>query len=152
MPPLKRLVSKQIGEILKEGGLITEGQLKDALEVQSQKGGLIGEILITLGYATEEAIAQALTIQYGFPYLPLDSYEIDKEIIKLIPVEIAKRCSVIPIDKIGATLTLAMVNPLDAVALEEIEKLTKCIVQPFVTTATSLQNALKKYYRQDAKS
>jgi len=146
MPALKRVVSKQIGEILKESGIITEAQLKQGLEAQKEKGGLIGEILVALGYATEEQIAQALTIQYGFPYLPLDNYEIDREIIKIIPVDIARKYGVIPLDRIGATITVAMVNPLNITALEELEKITDCAVQPFVTTSTSFQNALKKYY------
>ena len=104
MSPIKRLVSKQLGELLKERNIITDAQLKEGLEIQKEKGGLIGEILVSLGYAKEEEIAQALTVQYGFPYLPLDNYEIDREIIKLIPQETAKKYGVIPIDKIGTTL------------------------------------------------
>lgn len=146
MAALKRLVSKQLGELLKERRIINDAQLQEALGIQKEKGGLIGEILVSLGYAKEEEIAQALTIQYGFPYLPLDNYEISQEVIKIIPLDIAKKHGVIPIDKIGATLTVAMVNPLFPNALEELEALTKCAVQPFVTTASSFQNALKKYY------
>jgi hypothetical protein len=146
MPMLKRLVSKQIGEILKENGIIRDAQLKKALEIQKEKGGLIGEILVSRGFAKEEDIAQALTIQYGFPYLPLDNYTIDHEVIKIIPAQIAQKHGVIPIDKIGATLTVAMINPLNAAALEEIEALTKCDVQPFVTTSSSLKSALAKFY------
>lgn len=147
MIPLKRLVSKQLGELLKERGVISNTQLKEALDIQKEKGGLIGEILVSLNYAREEEIAQALTIQYGLPYLPLDNYEIDREIIKSLPIEAVKKYGVIPIDKIGTTLTVAMVNPLNINALEEIEALTKCDIQPFVTTATSFKNALKKYYK-----
>lgn len=147
MTPLKRLVSKQLGELLKERRIITDAQLNEALEIQRQKGGLIGEILVALGYAKEEEIAQALTVQYGFPYLPLDNYEIDSEIIKIIPEDVAKRNGLIPIDKIGTTLTVAMINPLNTTALAEVETLTKCAVQPFVTTSTSFKKALAKYYK-----
>lgn len=146
MAPLKRLVAKQLGELLKDRKIITDAQLREALEIQKEKGGLIGEILVSLGYAKEEEIAQALTIQYGLPYLPLDHYEIDRAIIKLIPLEAAKKYGAIPIDKIGATLTIAMINPLNASAIDEIEAFTKCAVQPFVTTSSSFQKALKKYY------
>lgn len=146
MSTVKRLVSKQIGEILKENGIIKDAQLKKALEIQKEKGGLIGEILVALGFAKEEDIAQALTIQYGFPYLPLDNYSIDQDVIKIIPAATAHKYGVIPIDRIGSTLTVAMANPLNAAALEEIEALTKCDVQPFVTTASSLKSALDKYY------
>lgn len=146
MSAFKRIVAKQLGELLKERKVITDAQLKEALDVQKQKGGLIGEILVGLGYAKEEEIAQVLTVQYGFPYLPLDNYEIDREIIKILPLEIVKKCGAIPLDKIGATLTVAMVNPLNVSALEEIEKLAKCTVQPFITTSSGFQKALKKYY------
>lgn len=146
MAPLKRLVAKQLGELLRERKIITDGQLREALEIQRQKGDLIGEILISLGYAKEEEIAQALTVQYGFPYIPLDNYEIDRETINLLPEDIVRKYGVIPLDKIGTTLTVAMVNPLNVDALEELGALTKCDIQPFVTTATSFKGALKKYY------
>ena len=151
MLPLKRVVSKQLGELLKERKLINDAQLKEALDIQKEKGGLIGEILVSLGYVKEEDIAQALTIQYGFPYLPLDNYEIDPEVIKVIPEEMARKYGVIPIDKIGTTLTVAMVNPLNINTLEELEALTKCVIQPFVTISTSFQKALKKYYSKNTK-
>ena len=146
MTPIKRIVLKQLGELLKDRKIITEAQLQEALQKQKKNGGLIGEILISLGYAKEEEIAQILTIQYGFPYLPLDNYEIERDIIKIIPLEVAKKYGVIPVDKIGTTLTVAMVNPLNVKAMEELEELTKCTVQPFVTTSTGFQTALKKYY------
>ncbi len=151
MISLKRIVSKQLGELLKERNIINDAQLKEALAVQQEKGGLIGEILISLGYAKEEEIAHALTVQYGFPYLPLDSYEIDPEVIKTIPRELAKKHGVIPIDKIGTTLTVAMINPLNINAIEELETLSKCALQPFVTTTTSFQKAFKKYYLKGEK-
>ena len=151
MMSLKRIVSKPLGELLKERNIINDAQLKEALNVQKEKGGLIGEILISLGYAKEEEIAQALTVQYGFPYLPLDNYEIDPEIIKNIPQELAKKHGVIPIDKIGTTLTVAMINPLNINAIEELETLAKCTLQPFVTTNTSFQKAFKKYYLKEGK-
>jgi hypothetical protein len=101
----KRAISKQLGELLIERGVITRDQLDHALEVQKEKGGLIGQILVNLGYATEEAIAQAITVQYGFPYLPLNNYEIDPEVVKLVPKNVAKQFCLIPIDKIGNNLT-----------------------------------------------
>ena len=69
---IRRIVSKQLGELLLERNIITSSQLEKALKVQQEKGGLIGQILVMLGFAKEEEIAQALTVQYGFPYLPLE--------------------------------------------------------------------------------
>lgn len=144
---LRKLVAKQLGELLREHKLITEAQLQEAIKVQQKDGRLIGDVLVSLGYIREEEIAQALTIQYGFPFLPLDNYDIDNATIKLIPFEVAKNEGVIPVDKIGTTLTVAMVNPLNLKALDQIKGLTKCNVQPFVTTTTSFKKALKRYYR-----
>ncbi len=146
MPPIKRIVSKQLGELLLERGIITEAQLTKSLKLQEEKGGLIGQIFVMLGFAKEEEIAQALTVQYGFPYLPLDCYEINAEAIKLIPENVAKQYNLIAIDKIGDLLTIAMSNPLNVQAVEDIETVTKCKVQVFVSTMTDVNNAIKKYY------
>ncbi|MCX7661608.1 MAG: type II secretion system protein GspE, partial [Candidatus Omnitrophica bacterium] len=105
---LRRVIHKQLGELLVERKVITSQQLEKAIAVQKEKGGLIGEILVELGFAKEEDIAQALTAQYGFPFLPLSNYEINPEIIKLIPLRVAKQYLLIPIDKIGNNITLAM--------------------------------------------
>ena len=146
MPPVKRIVSKQLGELLIERGIITPPQLEKALKIQSEKGGLIGQILVMLGFAKEEEIAQALTVQYGFPFLPLECYEINAEAIKIIPENVAKQYNLIAIDKMGDLLTIAMSNPLNVQAVEDIEMITNCKVQVFVSTMTDISNAIKKYY------
>jgi len=146
MPPSKRIVSKQLGDLLVERGIIGEAQLEKALKHQKEKGGLIGQILVALGFAKEEEIAQALTVQYGFPYLPLECYEINAEAIKLIPENVATQYNLIAIDKIGDLLTIAMSNPLNYQAVEDVEMLTKYKVQVFVGTMTDINNAIKKCY------
>lgn len=146
MLPIKRVVSKQLGELLVESGIINRGQLEKALKVQSEKGGLIGKILVSLGYVKEVEIAQALTVQYGLPYLPLDNYEINPDIVKLIPENVALQYNVIAVDKIGDLVTIAMSNPLNVQAIEDVELLTKCKAQVFVSTMTDISNAIKKYY------
>lgn len=145
--PVKRIISKQLGELLLEKGIISKEQLNKALEIQKERGGLIGQILVGLQYATEEEIAQALTVQYGFPYLPLSNYEIDSELVKLIPENVAKQYNLIPIDKIGTSLTIAMGNPLNYQAVEDIELITNCKIQIFVSTITDITNAITKYYK-----
>ena len=146
MLPIKRIVSKQLGELLLERGIINETQLDKAIKIQREKGGLIGQILVMLGFAKEEEIAQALTVQYGFPYLPLECYEINSEAIKLIPENVVMQYNLIAIDKIGELLTIAMSNPLNFQAIEDIEMLTKCKVQVFVSTMTDINNAIKRCY------
>jgi len=148
MPPIKRIVAKQLGELLVERGIINEAQLEKALKVQKEKGGLIGQVLVLLGFAKEEEIAQALTVQYGFPYLPLECYEINTDAIKMIPENVAVQYNLIAIDKIGDLLTISMSNPLNFQAVEDIEMLTKCKVQVFVSTMTDIANAIKKYYKK----
>lgn len=146
MPPITRIIYKQLGELLLEKGIIDKAQLEKALKLQKEKGGLIGQIFVMLGYAKEEEIARALTVQYGFPYLPLENYEINAEAIKLIPKNVARQYNLIAIDKISDLLTIAMSNPLNIQAVEDIELATKCKVQVFVSTMTDINNAIDKYY------
>ncbi|MEE8359791.1 MAG: hypothetical protein V3S04_02560 [Candidatus Omnitrophota bacterium] len=143
---MKKIIDKQLGQLLIEKDIINSKQLEHALKIQGEKGGLIGQILVSLGYATEEDIAQAITVQYGFPYLPLKGYEIDQEVISLIPEHVARQYGLIPIDKIADTLTIAMSNPLNKEAVEDIEMLTHCSAQVFVSTLSDLNETIDKYY------
>jgi type IV pilus assembly protein PilB len=147
MSPLKRITNKQLGELLIERGIIERKQLEKALLLQKEKGGLIGEILVELGFAREEDIAQALTCQYGFPYLPLKNYEIDSEVIKTVPENVARQYCLIPIDKIGESLTLSMSNPLNIQAIEDVEMISGCVVQTFVSTSSDIRDAITRYYK-----
>jgi type IV pilus assembly protein PilB len=150
MRELKRANNKQLGELLIERGVISHPQLDEALEYKKQHGGLIGEVLVSLKFATEHDIAQALTCQYGFPYLPLASYEIDEEILRSVPEKVCRQCMLIPIDKIGKSLTVAMSNPLNIKAVEDVELITGCIVQVFVTTTSDVKETLDRYYNKKA--
>lgn len=149
MSPSKRVITKQLGELLIERGIISKDQLEKALVIQKEKGGLIGQILVSLGFTTEEEIAQALTAQFGFPYLPLKNYEIGKEVIKLVPENVALQYCLIPVDRIGNALTIAMSNPLNVQAQEDIELITKCKVQVFVSTMTDINQAIERCYEKD---
>jgi len=144
---MRRIVNKQLGDLLIERGVISERQLEKALAVQKEKGGLIGELLVELGFAKEEDIAQSLTAQYGFPYLPLSNYDINPEIINIVPGRVARQYLLIPIDKISNNLTLAMSNPLNVQAIEDVELLSGCSVQTFVSTSSDIKRAIEKYYK-----
>lgn len=144
---LKRVISKQLGELLIERGIITREKLDRALIVQKESGGLLGQILVKLEFVKEEEIAQSLTAQFGFPYLPLENYEIDPTITKLVPKNVALQYMLVPIDKIGNVLTIAMADPLNGQAVEDIELVTKCKVQVFVSTMTDIKEAIEKYYK-----
>lgn len=145
--PIRKIINKQLGELLIERGVISSEQLENALVVQKDKGGLIGEILVSLGFAKEEDIAQSLTAQYGFPYLPLANYDINPDIINIVPGRVARQYLLVPVDKIGNNLTLAMSNPLNVQAIEDVELLSGCSVQTFVSTSSDIKLAIDKYYK-----
>ena len=148
----KRIITKRIGEILCERGVITPQQLAQALTHQKAHDGLLGQVLVQLGFVTEEQIALALTAQYGFPYLPLENYEIDESIISLVPEPKARQHCLIAIDCIGNALTLAMADPSNTQAIEEIEVLTKCVVQAFVSTPSDITKAIEKCYKHGSEN
>ncbi len=144
---LRKILNKQLGELLVERGIISEQQMERALNVQKEKGGLIGEVLVELGFVKEEDIAQSLTAQYGFPYLPLSNYDVNPEIINIVPGRVSRQYLLVPVDKIGNNLTLAMSNPLNVQAIEDIELLSGCSVQTFVSTSSDIKKAIEKYYK-----
>ncbi len=146
MKNFRKAVNKQLGEILVERGVINPTQLAHALQEQKAQGLLFGEVLVVLKYATEEDIVQALTCQYGFPFLPLSNYEISPDVIATVPLDLCKKYCLIPIDKIGRSLTIAIANPLNIKALEDVEQVTECAVQAFVSTASDIKNGIKRYY------
>ena len=145
---MRRLITKRIGEILLERGVITPMQLEQALTRQKEQQGLLGHHLVGLGYVTEEEIALALTAQYGFPYLPLQHYEIDERVTLLIPEAMARQHGVVPIDRIGQALTVAMADPSNALVIEELEQVTQCTVQAFVSTPSDIRHAIDRAYRR----
>lgn len=147
--PEKRIIEK-LGEILVQGGVISEQQLQRALDFQRREGGLLGEILIKLGYVNEREIVQAITAQYGFPYLPLENYDFNKEVARLLPENVARQYSIVPVDIMGDLLTVAMSNPLNEKAVEDVEMITKKKVQVFISTVTSIHEAINRLYKATA--
>lgn len=150
MSPEKRLIDQKLGEILVSRGLVTPQQVEEALGIQKNDGALIGEILVRLKYVTEEAIAWALTVQYGFPYLPLGGYEADPAVGALIPRDFSECHAVVAIDRLGSVLTIAMANPLDADVIRELETVTGCKIQIFISTLREVQEMSARAYRRAA--
>ena len=141
-------VEKLLGEILIERGVIKRDQLAKALEFQKENGGLTGEVIVKLGFAKEEDIAHCLSLQYGFPYLPLENYEISEEAVSIIPKKVSSHYCLISIDKIGNTLTIAMANPLNTQAIEDLEDITGCDIQIFVATPSDIRKCIEKFYNE----
>ena len=143
-----RQVHKPLGQILVERGVIDSTQLQKVLEVQKHDGGLIGEIIIEQGFANEEDIAYCLSLQFGYPYLSLENYEISQDIGKIIPKNVCAHYCLIPIDRIGNTLTVAMANPLNIQAIEDLEDIVHCDIQVFVSTPSDIRGSIEKFYQE----
>jgi type IV pilus assembly protein PilB len=147
---VKKRIGKKLGEILIRSELITEEQLQRALDFQRGEGGLLGEILVKLGYVNEHDIVQALTVQYGFPYIPLENYELKKEMSNVLPENVARQYGIVPVDMMGSILTIAMSNPLNDRAIEDVEMITKKKVQVFISTVSAIYSALNKLYKKSS--
>jgi type IV pilus assembly protein PilB len=136
----------KIGEFLVRSNLINRDQLDKALEEQKQTGGRVGEHLIRLGFVTEEDILDCLSQQYGVPSINLRHFEIDESIIRLIPADVARKYQFIPVSKTGATLTVAMADPTNVFAMDDITFITGYRVEPVVASEEALREAIDRYY------
>jgi type IV pilus assembly protein PilB len=143
LPQPKR---KKIGEMLIAEGLLTPEQLETALEEQRRHGGRIGAILKSLGFVTEEGMIKTLGRQTGIPHQVLSTVIIDSDAVKLVPELLARRHQAIPLFKKGRTLTLAMVDPLNVVALDDIGRTTGLDIQPVVATEQDVMRAIERQY------
>ena len=124
IPPVPAPASHQrLGELLLSEKLVSPEHLQEAMDVQKEQGGFIGQILVQLGHVRQEDVASCLVKQCKIPHLSLLDYDIGTEVLNLIPRDVCERHHLIPIDKLGRILTVAMVDPLDLDALEEIRQI-----------------------------
>lgn len=135
-----------LGEILIQRKRITREQLEAALQSQKQKGGIIGEILVGLGLVEERDIVVALVIQCGLPYIAVNKYTIEPQVVRLIPKELAQKEKVIALDRIGDILSVVMCNPLTEDKKTQLESLTKCRIATFISTKSEIEEAIAKNY------
>ena len=136
----------RLGDMLVKATLITKEQLTKALQQQETSGGRIGTNLVKLGVISEDDITSFLSRQYGVPSINLGHFEIDATVIKLIPSEIAQKHQVIPINRTGNVLTVAMADPSNIFAIDDIKFMTGFKVEPVVAAETSIKNAINKHY------
>jgi len=139
-------MSAKLGEILVRENLITPQQLRDALEYQRNNGGRLGSNLVKLGVVSDDVITAVLSRQYGVPSINLELFQIEPEVIKLISHEVALKYSVLPVSKVGASLTLAMADPTNVFAMDDIKFMTGFNVEPVISAESSIQHAIGKYY------
>src|SRR4030088_678064 len=139
-------MSVRLGEILLKESLITQEQLQKALEFQRSNGGKLGSCLTKMGYITDDDITGVLSRQYGVPSINLKHYEIDPTVIKLIPQDTATRYQVIPLSRVGSVLTIAMTDPTNVFAMDDIKFMTGFNVEPVVASETAIAEAISKFY------
>src|SRR5713226_2574339 len=139
-------MSVRLGEILVKENLITTEQLKKALEHQRQNGGKLGSVLMKLGYITDDQITGVLSRQYGVPSINLKYYEVDQNVIKLIPQDTAVRYQIVPLSRVGSTLTIAMTDPTNVFAMDDIKFMTGFNVEPVVASESAISDAIAKFY------
>src|SRR5262250_1524022 len=139
-------MSAKLGEILVRENLISPQNLSEALDYQREHGGRLGFNLVKLGLVSDDMITAVLSRQYGIPSVNLELFQIDDSVLRLIPQEVAQKHSVLPLSRVGATLTLAMVDPTNVFAMDDVKFMTGLNVEPVVVAEASIQQAIAKYY------
>jgi type IV pilus assembly protein PilB len=145
-------MSVRLGEILLKESLITQDQLDKALEFQRSNGGKLGSCLTKMGFITDDDITGVLSRQYGVPSINLKYYEIDPNVIKLIPQDTALRYQVVPLSRVGSVLTIAMTDPTNVFAMDDIKFMTGFNVEPVVASESAIGEAIGRFYGGGAAS
>src|SRR5499425_1225930 len=136
----------KLGDLLLKAKLITQEQLDAALKSQREEGGKLGEALVRIGAVHENDITETLSQQFGVPSIDLANFEIDPGVIKVVPGEVARKYGVLPVNKTGATLTIAMADPTNVFAMDDIKFMTGYNVEPVVASEMAIQNAIDRCY------
>src|SRR6185503_14530308 len=136
----------RIGELLLKEKLITPEQLQQALNQQKANGGKLGANLVKMGFVKDEQITTLLSKQYGVPSINLAQFKIDATIVKLVPTETARKYQIIPLSRSGSSLTIAMTDPTNVFAMDDIKFMTGYTVEPVVASEIAITEAIEKYY------
>ena len=139
-------MAAKLGQLLIASNIITEEQLREALNVQKKNGGRLGTNLVTLGFITEDKLVAFLSKQYGVPAINLSEYKIDQSILKLISADIAKKYLIMPVARVGATLTIAMADPSNVFAIDDVKFMTGYNVEVVVSSESAIINTISSYY------
>jgi type IV pilus assembly protein PilB len=141
MPPQKRF-----GEFLIKSGRISQEQLQEALAIQQDQGGRLGAVLVKLGHIQEPELVELLSRHFGVPSVDLDGVEVDETILKIIPADIARKYTILPVSKAGATVTLAMIDPTNMFAMDDVKFMTGYRVEPVVASEGQIKSAIDLHY------
>jgi type IV pilus assembly protein PilB len=142
-----RTTKTEIGRLLLQKGLISSSQLQEALAIQRQKqqDKRLGQILVELGYLSKDDLYFVLAMQSGYPYIDIKRCVLEPEIVSLIPAIMIKKYQVFPIDKIQDVVTIAMVNPLDNMVIDQIQEIVKSNIKIFLTIPFDLNEMMTRY-------
>jgi type IV pilus assembly protein PilB len=139
-------MSQRLGDLLVKQGVITADQLGQAVQGQRVSGARLTSLLVKLGFVTDEDITNFLSRQYGVPAINLSYFEVDHAVVKLIPYETAKRYEVLPLSRVGASLTLAMSDPTNVFAMDDIKFMTGFNIEPVVASEQTILEHIEKVY------
>ncbi|HSE49271.1 MAG TPA: type IV-A pilus assembly ATPase PilB [Terriglobales bacterium] len=139
-------MSQRLGDLLVKEKVISPEQLEQALKSQKETGTRLGSALVKLGFLSDEDVTNFLSRQYGVPAINLSFFEIDPSVVKLIPQETAKRYQILPLSRVGASLTIAMVDPTNVFAMDDIKFMTGFNIEPVVASETAIMEHIEKAY------
>jgi type IV pilus assembly protein PilB len=139
-------MSQRLGDLLVKEKIITPEQLEQATKAQKDQNVRLGSALVKLGFLTDEDVTNFLSRQYGVPAINLSYFEIDPVVVKLIPFETAKRYQILPLSRVGASLTIAMVDPTNVFAMDDIKFMTGFNIEPVVASESSILEGIDKAY------
>src|SRR5579872_1582738 len=139
-------MSQRLGDLLVREKVINNDQLEKALKAQKETGGRLGSVLVKLGFLSDEEVTNFLSRQYGVPAINLQFFEIDPNVVKLIPHETARKHQILPLSRVGASLTIAMVDPTNVFAMDDIKFMTGFNIEPVVASESSIMERIDRAY------
>ncbi len=139
-------MSGKLGEILIKEKIVSADQLKQALDFQKSNGGRLGNALVKLNFMSDDEVTAVLSRQYGVPSINLAYFEVDPNVIKLIPMETATKYQILPLSRVGSSLTVAMVDPTNVFAMDDIKFMTGFNIEPVLASEGAILEAIKKHY------
>ncbi|MFL6259608.1 MAG: type IV-A pilus assembly ATPase PilB [Thermoanaerobaculia bacterium] len=145
-PQAQPIIPDKLGELLVRSGRINPAQLNEALALQKEQGGRVGTNLVKLGYMTEKQLVESLSQHFKVPSVDLNGVEIDEAVLKIIPADLARKYTILPVTKTGATVTVAMIDPTNVFAMDDVKFMTGYRVEPVVASESGIRAAIDRYY------
>jgi hypothetical protein len=146
MADLEKITKKRLGELLIAEGIVSQDQVAEALKMQERTGDMLGEALVKAGYTTETEIAKILCTQFAKPYVKASKYDIARDVLSLIPPRLLIEQNFIPVDRFGNILVIAMGGLLDAQTIAQVQKLTSCDVEIYISTTSDVRQTLRAFF------